>query len=234
MSSLPDPSIAESTSSQDTITPRPGTPASVIMATPVKSPNHPINPTPGHPNNNPVTVALPVTPKNPNPRALLSAREPSTFESLTPASTRAYQVTTSPDSVVFTFSTPETRRAASPVESWENAIVFQEFDAIQSGSPVGSIQTVFPPRLVSTGFRSWVTVSDSLNYDVEQQALMPDSAATAPNQQCDYGTLPRPPSGDRVSLWDCFTEMEMLIICVMLTLFTLILIWTIFDILDNY
>ncbi|KAI2777077.1 hypothetical protein F4815DRAFT_502588 [Daldinia loculata] len=228
--------VTKASSSEEATTPTPGSPESLSVATPAGHFDRPTNPTPNSSKNKGKGImAPPVTPKNPESRSFLSPGQPSTVSSLTPRSVNIRQVATSPDGVVFTFSSPETRSVASPCESWDNAITFRQCDDVQFATPSGSNQTVVTHRQGSTGIRSWFTVPDSADYDVEQQSLLNGPLSLTVPQRHDYGTLPRLTHADiHPDFWDCFSEAEMLIICALLVGIVLCIIWTMIDVVTSY
>ncbi|KAI0848848.1 hypothetical protein F5Y00DRAFT_262005 [Daldinia vernicosa] len=248
----PDSPDAKAGSGQEATTPTPGSPESLAATTPASHFDRPANPTPdGSKNKGKYVVAPPVTPKNPESRSFLSPGQPSTVSSLTPRSINVRQVATSLDGVVFNFSGRETPSVvstfsareppsiASAFESWENAINFRQGDGLQLASPSGSNRTVVTHhRQGSTGIRSWYTIPDSDDYDVEQQPLLSDGplSLTVPQRHdYDYGTLPHVTHADiHPNFWDCFSEAEMLVICALLTATVWCFIWTIIGALAQY
>ncbi|KAI1653588.1 hypothetical protein F4813DRAFT_393487 [Daldinia decipiens] len=231
----PESPVTKASSSEEATTPTPGSPESLPVTTPASRFERPTNPTPNSSKGKGKGImAPPVTPKNHESRSLLSPGQPSTVSSLTPRSMNIRQVATSPDGVVFTFSSPETRSVASPLESWENAITFRQCDDVQFATPSGSNRTVVTNRQGSTGIRSWFTIPDSADYNVEEQPLLNDPLTLAVPQRHDYGALPRPTHADiHPDFWDCFSQTEMLIICSLLIGIILCVIWTVMNAITN-
>ncbi|KAF3063942.1 hypothetical protein GL218_01959 [Daldinia childiae] len=226
----PETPVTKAGPSEEATTPTPGSPKSLSVTTPAGHVDHPTDPTPNSPKDKgkgKSVMAPPVTPKNPTDGSLLeimSSGQRGAFSPLTPSSVSVRHVAASPDGVVFTFSSPETRSVASPRESWENAINFRQSDEIQFATPSGSNRTVVTN--LHADVRSWFTIPDSTEYDVEQQSLLDGSLASPVPQLHDYGTNSRPTHDDiHPGFWDCFSKGEMLSILALAIIAMLFFVW---------
>ncbi|KAI0116881.1 hypothetical protein F4814DRAFT_459133 [Daldinia grandis] len=235
----PDSPATKASSSLEPTTPTPSSPGALSVTTPANDFSRPTNPTPNSSKDKGKGVmAPPATPKHAKSRPFLTPGQSSTLASLPSRSVDIPHVATSPDSMVFAFSPPETGSLASPVESWENAINFPPRGGVASATPSGSSRSVATHRQGSTGVRSWFTVPDSDDYDSEQQSLLRGPMTLTVPEHHDYGTLTHVTHVTHADIhpgfWDCFSQVEMVIICTLFIAIVLCIVWTVISLIASY
>ncbi|KAI1804979.1 hypothetical protein F4811DRAFT_552299 [Daldinia bambusicola] len=260
------PTPQEASSSQQAAMPAPSGPDNLVVTptTPIRIMDHHTAPSNTKNKNKPssTTATIPTTPKTQRASSLEQNNHPdntndNTPALLTPDSVRVRKLASSPDGVVFVDRRGDGRNYrdgrgyASTLESWETAAMFSDLGGIHLDStPLSSFSERQDVNMAGGmggdggGIRSWFAAPEVVEYDLEQQSLLPSTSSVvfAPeNHRYEVRHRRRRLVDDRAgqphpdpSFWDYLSRTEMTVTCVFLALVMMGLLWNVVQLLESY